>query len=766
MAAQAAGLSFEDFDQWSADADNYDARDAASAWRSFTPGKGVGAGTLFEMAARHGWRYSSAPTITKAPAPKPRQSKQADVLVVWNRCKSANTHPYIDAKQGTPDGLRIVPSNDPLTVAGYSVAGWLAVPAYAAGGNLQSLQFIPEPGHGKKLNMPGASMKGATFTVGDLATGDVAYLVEGIGQAWACHKASGQPAIVCFGWGNVSGVAETLKSRPLVIVPDSGKEQDADAIAAGVGCKVATMPEGEAVNFDANDYAQREGYPALAALLKQANAPTPNYAAPEPLRRPMPGAAPYPTDALGEVLGGAAKAIHAVVKAPAAMCGTSVLAAASLAAQGQADVINDGRREPLTLWAVTIGASGERKSAVDTWALGAHRQHEKAAQEQYREELEQHSIEQAAYKEAKQAALKKGKGDRHAIKAGLRAVGEPPEAPLQPILTMGEPTLEGAQRQLINGWPTIGLFSDDAGEFLGGYSMSKENKTRTAASFSKLWDNGSFDRVRAKADEVAGKHYGKRAALHLTCQPVIAESVLSDDVLAGQGFLPRCLLAWPTSTIGSRDYVAADLSENPALRRYWAKIHALLNRPYPLADGTRNELQPRALTLTPDAKALWIQTQDAIEHQTADKGNYDSVKAWANKTGSQVLRIAGVLALIDNPDAVVIEAKELERAAELALWHLSEAVRIVGTASIPPEVKHAESLLDWCHDTGRDLLYSSDALQYGPGSIRTKGTFDAAMIMLERAGWAVPLDEGANMPNERGELVHRRRVWQIVEGEA
>jgi hypothetical protein len=291
--------------------------------------------------------------------------------------------------------------------------------------------------------------------------------------------------------------------------------------------------------------------------------------------------------------------------------------------------------------------------------------------------------------------------------------------------------------------------------------MSKENKTRTAASFSKLWDSGSFDRVRAKADEVAGKHYGKRAALHLMCQPIIAEAVLSDDVLAGQGFLPRCLLAWPTSTIGSRDYVAADLSENTALRRYWAKIHALLNKPYPLADGTRNELQPRALELTHDAKALWIKTQDAIEHQTADKGTYDSVKAWANKTGSQVLRIAGVLALVDNPDAVAIEAKEVERAAELALWHLSEAVRIVGTASIPPEVKHAEALRDWCHDTGRRRLYSRDALQYGPGSIRTKGSFDTAMVMLERAGWAFPIEGGTEVDGK-----HRRRVWQMAEGEA
>lgn len=50
MAAQEAGLSFEDFDHWSAAAPNYKAKDCNDTWRSFKPGKGVGAGTLFGMA--------------------------------------------------------------------------------------------------------------------------------------------------------------------------------------------------------------------------------------------------------------------------------------------------------------------------------------------------------------------------------------------------------------------------------------------------------------------------------------------------------------------------------------------------------------------------------------------------------------------------------------------------------------------------------------------------------------------------------------------
>jgi putative DNA primase/helicase len=56
MAARSAGLDFDDFNGWSAGGSNYNERDARAAWRSFKPDGGIGAGTLFKMAADHGWR--------------------------------------------------------------------------------------------------------------------------------------------------------------------------------------------------------------------------------------------------------------------------------------------------------------------------------------------------------------------------------------------------------------------------------------------------------------------------------------------------------------------------------------------------------------------------------------------------------------------------------------------------------------------------------------------------------------------------------------
>src|SRR5678816_764960 len=72
--------------------------------------------------------------------------------------------------------------------------------------------------------------------------------------------------------------------------------------------------------------------------------------APEPLRRPVPPPEPYPVGELGPILAPACEAMRRVIQAPDAVCGASLLAAASLAVQGLANVEIDGRTLPLSLW--------------------------------------------------------------------------------------------------------------------------------------------------------------------------------------------------------------------------------------------------------------------------------------------------------------------------------------------------------------------------------------------------------------------------------
>lgn len=295
MAAHAAGIGFEDFDTWSANAASYNAQACRATWRSFKIGKGIGAGSLYAIAGEHGWAEGKPqrqvpPKAATRPVEHPRKpAPDMSPSEVWTRCVAAtNEHEYIVKKRaaGVPlDNLKVVPDGDPLRIAGESMAGALVVPITRGDGTLSSLQFVMTGATAErlkarcmdsKLNLTGCPVDGF-FTVGEIVPGGVAYICEGIGTAWACWQATGGAAVSCFGWGRVRAVAAELRQRDatavLVIIPDVGKELDAQKIATKVNALVVAMPPGEASNFDANDYAQREGADALAVLLEGARAP-------------------------------------------------------------------------------------------------------------------------------------------------------------------------------------------------------------------------------------------------------------------------------------------------------------------------------------------------------------------------------------------------------------------------------------------------------------------------------------------------------------
>jgi putative DNA primase/helicase len=283
MAAQSAGLSFDDFDEWSAGGSNYKSRaDCLTVWNSFKVNGAVTPATLFSTALKQGWIDTTKATQRNAnyaqsdPGKKPNNT----VAHTWEICTPAlESNAYIIRKRGKPDGLRVYPVDAaPLFIKGHNVAGWLVAPAWSDG-QLQTLQFIP-PNGGEKLNLPGASFNDGYFSVGAMPNNDYAgdiHILEGIGQAWAANSTIGSPAIVSFGAGRMVRVAKLLRAQypdaRLVIVPDKGKEADATRIAATVNGFYVVIPGDKPNNYDVNDYLQDFGADSLAALLRQTREP-------------------------------------------------------------------------------------------------------------------------------------------------------------------------------------------------------------------------------------------------------------------------------------------------------------------------------------------------------------------------------------------------------------------------------------------------------------------------------------------------------------
>jgi hypothetical protein len=479
---------------------------------------------------------------------------------------------------------------------------------------------------------------------------------------------------------------------------------------------------------------------------------------PEPLRRsPEPGES-FPMEALGPTLGEAAAAIHAVVKAPAAICGQAVLAAANLAVQGFADVHIDGRRFPISEFFLSVALSGDRKSAADRAALAPVDAHEKELMTAYKQDFSLYEKETLLWKRDRDAALKKLNDRREA----LEALPPSTSPPYYPQLTTEEPTYEGLAKLLAHGHPSVGLFSDEAGRFFGGFSMNQENRLKTLAGLSALWDGRPVTRTRA--GEGASTLYGRRVCAHFLMQPLVAETVLSDPLAHDQGFLSRCLIVEPESTLGAQTYVAQDLSSESRYGRYCARLASVLQAKLPLKIDPENgkptnELIPRNLPVSPDGKEVWIRFHDWVQDHLREGGIFRPISGIAAKAAEHALRLAGTIALFENIDAASIPLEHLKAGIVLARFFLTESLRLFHSAKTDPDLLLAEKVFSWLKTRvgSRPQLVSLPCVyRNGPNAVRDKSTAARCMAILTDHGWTRLLDGGAEIDGKK-----RRQVWEV-----
>lgn len=487
---------------------------------------------------------------------------------------------------------------------------------------------------------------------------------------------------------------------------------------------------------------------------------------PQPLRREVGDAAPYPVDALGPLVGGAAAGVADLVMLPVAIAAQSALSVASLAVQGHADVeLPYGEVCPTSLFLLSIARSGDRKSASDKLLSAAIGIREDELGEEYALERREYDDEQAAYDTARANAKSGTKKTKQEIYDALKAVGDAPTRPRSPVLTAHDPTIEGLHKSLDVGQPTFGLFADEGGQFVGGVGMSKENVLRTAAGFSGLWDGSPIKRMRA-GDGVRILR-GRRVSLHLMMQQDNAARWLSDPVLRDQGLFGRMLVAAPPSLAGTRlseNRVVAPASR-PALDRFTAAALASLRQPLPYADPDAGSLAPRALSFDVRAKGMLIGFGDAVERELGAGGKLEPVSSLAGKAVTHAARLAAVLAAISDPGISVIDAEAAQRGVALTEWYLGEALRLNAAGYVTPEIVRAEAVLTWLKQdwpritTAAPRLFSlPDLYQFGPSSVRDKASARQAVDILADHGHVLAL-EGARTVN--GSM--RREVFALRE---
>jgi putative DNA primase/helicase len=446
---------------------------------------------------------------------------------------------------------------------------------------------------------------------------------------------------------------------------------------------------------------------------------------------------PYPLDALPATIRAAVEEVQAFTKAPIAMVASSALGALSLTIQSHADIKRADRLTgPIGLFVLIFGDSGERKSTCDGFFTSAIRDYQAEQAELAKPELEKHRAKLAAW-EAKRAgmldaikAATKGSKPTANIERDLhRHEQDRPIPPRVPFLLRGDDTPENLAFVLANDWPSAGAISAEAGAILGAHGMGKDSIMRNLALLNILWDGGTLSIGRRKSESFTVR--GARLTVALQIQEAtLREFFTRSGALArGTGFFARFLFAWPSSTQGTR-YFSEAPTNWPHLAAFNRRIAALLNQPAPLGDD--GALNPPMMTLTPEAKAAWVEYHDAIESELASGGELYDVRDVASKSADNAARIAALFHVFEHGTDGAIGLEVFEGASRIAAWHLNESRRFFGELALPMELADAARLdsflVEHCGRKRTHIVGKNHVRQHGP--LRDGGRLDAAIREL------------------------------------
>ena len=336
----------------------------------------------------------------------------------------------------------------------------------------------------------------------------------------------------------------------------------------------------------------------------------------------------YPIQALPPLARDAVIAIAEHVQAPIGMTAQCVIGAMSHIAQAHVNAPHpfNPQGEPCSLYLLTEGQSGSRKSTSRNMADKAIIQHERKQYELYRRDLEQWKSGQAGL----------NKKDKEAYGAE-----NPP--PHDPSTLYSDITLESIAGLYVDGiLNNASIASDEAGQFFGGYTMKGDTRTQAIGGYAKLFDDGFVERTRSKSNlNGSGRAYDVRLTFNLQGQHEVLSDALKDPVLRGQGFLPRFILTIPENLAGTRlqdaIYRSKNANHDHRLIAYWTRCEYLLDD-CPRPQGGQELHNGRyVIPMNDEAKEIDASFYNMFEELQGKGKRYEYLQAFASRA-SQLAR--------------------------------------------------------------------------------------------------------------------------------
>ena len=455
----------------------------------------------------------------------------------------------------------------------------------------------------------------------------------------------------------------------------------------------------------------------------------PRAAPPEPLLPELAPPVPFPMGALPPLMRDAAEAIAEHVKAPPVLAAHAVIGAVTHLAQARVNAphIHAPDGMPCSLFLLTLGDSGDRKSECQRLAFKVIDEAEREARKQWQSECDRIK------------AANKGDGKK-------KAKAETPAMPPDPrTVYASDASFSKIVANFIHGQSYASWATDEGGQFFSGHSMVSDTRTATLGGLVRLFDKGYAERDRATNNlDGSGFAYGRRLSVLLLAQEIAVRQALADPLLHGQGFLPRFLFASASSLAGTRFLTAEELErssyKDARLQRFWARCRDIYQE-CEIGPDEHGALSPPVMHLDDEAKPEWLDFYNRTEGAQAPLQALHGLKPFAGRAGELARRLATVLAYFERRRT--IDAATTRQACEIVGHSLSEWSRYTDAARVDPTAQMAHDLMQWLRAPKRAAkwqTFTRDELgKGGPAAIRSASKRDRVLsLLVERRHLTTP----------------------------
>lgn len=446
-----------------------------------------------------------------------------------------------------------------------------------------------------------------------------------------------------------------------------------------------------------------------------------------PLSKNVSIATPFPIEDLPIIVREASEAIAEYVQAPTAMAVMCVLGTLSYLAQAEVNAPKlmdlSGQGEPCSLFLITEGGSGSRKSSCKDIADKVLKDIDFKRNYGFQDELQ-------SWK--KRYASKKVKADKDDFLASN-------PQPQDPRTLFNDITFESLAGLYIDAIVSnCSINTDEAAQFFGGHSMKSDTANSVLGGFTKLFDDGFVQRQRSKSNENgSGSAYGVRLTFNLQGQREILNKELKDPIKREQGFLPRFLFTAPDSLAGVRQQdmqfrlKSKEAWRDPRLTLYWERCKTLAD-----ADGmpkvideeaTNDVFKRRVIEFDNEASNIDLDFYNECELNQAKGKSYESIKPFASRASQIARRLATVLAYFEGEQ--YITAQIMQSACSVVRHSLAEWIRYADLET--NETSNSQRLWEWLAKQKDSKIMRSKLQTSAPSVVRKKDVLELALQELE-----------------------------------